>query len=162
MLAVPRVETPNMVPKRAAAAAMVERPLHGGGGTIERHGEVLTHDADRQINLGHAAQDRRDQIAGVKTGRVARHGRLVIRATVDIVEDRPGQPSLGEATEIMVVVAGLKAHRSGLTWRHRARRDWGEYRFAGRGLARIGFGAGSSGSVPMWPNGVAAAANAAQ
>ena len=56
------------------------------------------------------AQDIGHEIAALEAFGIPAIGRLVVGRAVDVVEDRPRQPPLGERPEVMEVVAVLQAH----------------------------------------------------
>ena len=91
---------------------MVEQALQGSRGAIEWHGKLLAHDGDRHVHSRHPAQDIGHQIAALEALRVAAKGDLVVRRSVNVVEDRPGQALPCERAEIVEVVAMAQAHAS--------------------------------------------------
>lgn len=86
---------------------MVEETLQGGRRTINRQSELLAQDVDGEINRFHAAQNVGHEVTALEGCRVAPVRHLVVCGTVDVIEYRGGQPSLGQAPEIMKVVAAV-------------------------------------------------------
>jgi hypothetical protein len=89
---------------------MVKQALERGGRTIDGHCELLTHDRHRHVDVFNAAQDVGHQVAAFEACGVAVEGCLVIGASVDIVEYRPGQTSFRQLSKIMEVVTMAHAH----------------------------------------------------
>ena len=80
-----------------ALAVIVKQPLQRRRRAIDRHCQCLAHDRDREVDLADPGQHARHEVAIVEGGPVAAQGDLVVGAPVDIVEDRPRQPLLGQS-----------------------------------------------------------------
>src|SRR6267142_811893 len=82
-----------------AFARVVEKALQRGGRTIERHGELLTHDGYGHVGGFHAAQDIGHQVTALEARGVLAIGHFVVSRAIDVIEDWTGQPSLGQPPE---------------------------------------------------------------
>jgi hypothetical protein len=91
--------------RNGAFALMVEEALQSGRGAIDRHGKLLAHYSDGEVDGLDAAQDVGHEIAVLEARRIAAAGHLVVCRTVNVVEDRRRQPSHCQSPEIMKVVA---------------------------------------------------------
>jgi hypothetical protein len=93
-----------------AFALVVEETLKGSRRAVDRHGELLAHNGDREVNSRDAAQDVGHEIAAFEACRIAPMGYFVVGRAVDVVKDRARQPTSRQPTEILKVVAVAKAH----------------------------------------------------
>ena len=93
-----------------AFALMVEEALQCSRRAIDRQGQLLAHDSDREINSLDAPQHVGHEIAVLEACRIAPMGHLVVGRSIDVVEDRARQPSPRQSTKIVKVVAVAEAH----------------------------------------------------
>ncbi len=91
---------------------MVEKALQSRRRAINRHIQLLPHHGDRHVHVRHPTQDRWQQITPIKRPCVFAVSHLIIRAAVNIVEDRPRQAALGQSAEILKVMTVLQTHDS--------------------------------------------------
>jgi hypothetical protein len=89
---------------------MVEETLQGGRRTIDRQSKLLAHDGDGEINVLYAAQDAGYEVTALERFRITPVSHFVIGGAVDVIEYWSGQPSFGEAPEIMKVVTVVQMH----------------------------------------------------
>jgi hypothetical protein len=89
---------------------MVEETLQGGRRTIDRQSKLLAHDGDGEINVLYAAQDAGYEVTALEGFRITPVSHFVIGGAVDVIEYWSGQPSFGEAPEIMKVVTVVQMH----------------------------------------------------
>ena len=133
-----------------AFTLMVEQTLQGGRRAIDRQGKLLAHDGDGEINGLDAAQDVGYEVTALEGLRIAPVGHLVVGGTVDVIEDRSGQPSLGEPPEIMKVVTIVQMHAArtpcGRIDQISRRRDLTRIR------KRLDASMSESGTKPRWSN----------
>src|SRR5262245_24174107 len=95
---------------------MVEETLQGGGRAIDRQSKLLAHHGDGEINVLYAAQDAGYEVTALEGFRITPVSHLIIGGAVDVIEYWSGQPSLGEAQEIMKVVTIVQMHTRAPWW----------------------------------------------
>ena len=89
---------------------VMEQSLQGGWRQEQRQVDTFTHDHGRHVDRLDAREDARDEIAFLVRLGVAPIRDLIVRGTIDIVEDRARQPAPGETTELLGVVALIQVH----------------------------------------------------
>lgn len=90
--------------RHGALALPVEQPLQRRRRQEQGHGNLLAHHLHGHVDGLDAGQDVGHQIAIIEGSAVAILGDLVVRGTIDIVEDRPRQPPFGKPAEILDIV----------------------------------------------------------
>ena len=83
----------------------MKHSLQRGRGEHQRHGNALTHDRHAHVYFGYTGEHIGHQIAVVERRCVAILRPLVIRCTVNVVENRRGQARLGQCPKIRNIVA---------------------------------------------------------
>jgi hypothetical protein len=88
----------------------MEEALQSGGGAVDRQSQLLAHYCNGEIDITYAAQNVRNQVTSLETLRVSLMSYFIISGTVDVIEYRSRQPSLGQKPKVMKVVTIAQSH----------------------------------------------------
>jgi hypothetical protein len=92
---------------------MMKQPLKRRRGAEQGHGQLLPHDRYRHVDAFDARENVGHQIAPLIGFSISPIADLIVRCTVDVVEDRPWQPPPCHRAEIFDVVALLDTSEPG-------------------------------------------------
>ena len=88
----------------------MEEALQSGRGAIDWQSQPLAHYCNGEIDILYAAQNVGNQVTTLEAFRVPLMSYFIVSGTVDVIEYRSRQPSLGQKPKVMKVVTIAQSH----------------------------------------------------
>ena len=88
----------------------MEEPLQSGRGAIDWQSQLLAHYCNGEIDTPYAAQNVGNQVTTLEALRVPLMSYFIVSGTVDVIEYRSRQPSMGQTPKVMKVVTIAQSH----------------------------------------------------